>query len=632
MPEAVPAAHHPPHLPPPGTLLRLVHCESEQRYPQIFSVDASRKWDKGILCLASLDDPGGHLRINPKRKVDVSGSTGKWAQFNVSSGGGTGVFSLQSVGHQANTPDQPAYLGCDATTSRAALTLSAVSSPVFWLLEPVAASELASLPPAAPPMAPAPTPSAPKAFPAGFAEATGITWESRVRLAPSAHPDKPSPEAFAVRHGTDAMYQTFAKVPDLCAVQFARIGRTQSGKGGPKGHLRIHRDPSSAPLHDGTNKLVDSRGGHGAAAHFHLIPLPSHGPGVFALRCLAFRETEPTFLGIEVTRPHAVQAEEVSLVASAEPVPLVMVPLPADHQDPAEPKFDPSLKLTNSQRDEFRTQGFVILKNVVPLSLVEDAKRVVNHHLGTGPEAWTTGEDGVPKLGASSHSSVTDLIEQSDVWTLVQRMIGLDKVARPPPGQLAIRFPVVDTFKEGDCTETGEMQYHIDGMQNQTLIPFTILCKVPLSDQTQEGNGNFTVFPGSHRNPELLQWYADRLQDNITAATEGPPAPPAGGGGRGKPALGRPMQVCMAPGDCAIVHPHLAHCVGRNTSPNIRYSIIFRLQHTEKHQHLADLTLQRLIAEGPLVGIQVRPDWEEDQQECPSVFDEGTGEYPHDQV
>ena len=56
----------------------------------------------------------------------------------------------------------------------------------------------------------------------------------------------------------------------------------------------------------------------------------------------------------------------------------------------------------------------------------------------------------------------------------------------------------------------------------------------------------------------------------------------------GRPHLGAPLQVCLKPGDCALVHPYLAHRVGTNVSPNVRYSIIFRLTHNTFEEDAQD--------------------------------------------
>jgi len=56
-----------------------------------------------------------------------------------------------------------------------------------------------------------------------------------------------------------------------------------------------------------------------------------------------------------------------------------------------------------------------------------------------------------------------------------------------------------------------------------------------------------------------------------------------------------PLQVTGRAGDVALVHYQLAHSVGPNISPNVRYAIFFRLKHVvhddRKWEAMTDLWL-----------------------------------------
>ena len=121
----------------------------------------------------------------------------------------------------------------------------------------------------------------------------------------------------------------------------------------------------------------------------------------------------------------------------------------------------------------------------------------------------------------------------------------------------------------------------------KNLCPFSLLCGVALSDQSSPNVGNLHVYPGSHLDPTLHQWYSACIQQ-----AEGDEAP-------GKPDLGESTQVLLNKGDVVIAHVLLAHRVGINFSENIRYQLYYRVAHS---QHAA---LKERILDDPWVEFAV---------------------------
>ena len=263
-------------------------------------------------------------------------------------------------------------------------------------------------------------------------------------------------------------------------------------------------------------------------------------------------------------------------------------------------------EFSTEQYDAFAQDGFVILKGAVESDGVQAALRSINHLLGKGPEAWMVdtdaptepGEAPKRKLPTSSHPSIEALVTRTCLSVAVERLLG-GVPAPPGAGNLAVRFPVVDRLEMsgGSLTDAAKrvverddstQQFHIDGMGKESPLPFSVLCKVALSDQTEEHSGNFTVFPGSHRNSDVVRWYFAHL----STATSPKPS---------RPEVGSPLQLRLAPGDVVLAHPYLCHRVGTNTSPHIRYSVIFRFRSKDFAEHAAkrEALLQNPMLEFP---------------------------------
>ena len=248
-------------------------------------------------------------------------------------------------------------------------------------------------------------------------------------------------------------------------------------------------------------------------------------------------------------------------------------------------QVDADYALSDDQAFFFAVEGYLVLRNVVPQSLIDDARRFVNHTLGRGPAAWVPEEHhpGHFRLEHSNHPSIVALARATKVATALESLMGGGNVLPVHGGQLAIRFPTVGNLQE-DWTEpqalsqqTG-LDWHIDGQGKDSYLPFSLILKVALSDQTLENNGNITIFPRSHRNLNVLDYYHSTIDMKDVHGT-----------GLQKPNLsltsGCPLQVRLAAGDALLLHPYVGHRVGTNISPNIRYSIIFRVNHKLRASH-----------------------------------------------
>lgn len=231
--------------------------------------------------------------------------------------------------------------------------------------------------------------------------------------------------------------------------------------------------------------------------------------------------------------------------------------------------------LTESQRRSFMQNGYLQIRNVVPLPLVNAVLRRINHDLGIPGRMVDGGVEGSAKLAGnvSNCEEVLNLFCLSDACKYVEALIGRGKVAPAKGAQVAMRFPELGEPREPLGTE-----WHTDGMRQGKLHPFTLLLGIALSDVREPLAGNFTVFPESHRTLQSLltadngklEGYDDECYRAESVWGDG-----------SLPDLGPPVQLLASRGDIVLAHPSLAHRGGLNFSPDIRYQLYFRMKHVE---------------------------------------------------
>lgn len=236
--------------------------------------------------------------------------------------------------------------------------------------------------------------------------------------------------------------------------------------------------------------------------------------------------------------------------------------------------------LSKEALDQFKQHGYIVLKGAVLPELVRDALRSINHLLGT-PGCWEADSNPlnaaqlVLKLPPRTVGVCQDIMNKSPrFWSAVNVLLGSGNVSPWKGGtQVALRFPQAPQqgFDVPD-TKPGT-QYHIDGMGQNKLCPFSLLCGVALSEQAHESMGNLHVFPGSHLNQDLHRYYREKISDDDQNETD-----------ENKPNLGASVQVLLEPGDIVIAHQLLAHRVGVNTSEHIRYQLYYRVKHKDHNE------------------------------------------------
>jgi len=227
----------------------------------------------------------------------------------------------------------------------------------------------------------------------------------------------------------------------------------------------------------------------------------------------------------------------------------------------------------------FKEQGYIVVRHAVLPEFIRDALRSINFQLGK-PDCWEVDSNPLNAAQLALKLPPTgvgrDIFNKSSVfWSAVNILLGAGNVAPWHRGQhrglqVALRFPQPpERGHDVPDTKPGT-QYHIDGMGQNRLCPFTLLCGVALSDQMLPNMGNLHVFPGSHLHAGLQNYYREKINDDEQGEADS-----------SKPDLGESVQVLLRPGDVVIAHQLLAHRVGVNTSEHIRYQLYYRVKHKD---------------------------------------------------
>jgi hypothetical protein len=220
---------------------------------------------------------------------------------------------------------------------------------------------------------------------------------------------------------------------------------------------------------------------------------------------------------------------------------------------------------TEDRKEALRERGFVVLPDVVPHDRRDAALRAINVSLGRG-----LAPADLPRLRAQSFCPelqradvVLDLFRGTAAARAAGALVGREGLEPVTTGQIALSFPA-------EKAPPGPPHPHLDGMYTPdngvpagSVLSFTMLAGIVLSDVDTASAGNLVVWPGSHR--VLERHFRERGPKSLLA---------------GMPAidLGRPEPVLARAGDVVLCHYQLAHAAGPNTSPHVRYAVYFRLK------------------------------------------------------
>lgn len=242
------------------------------------------------------------------------------------------------------------------------------------------------------------------------------------------------------------------------------------------------------------------------------------------------------------------------------------------------------MRATYAQMQSMYENGYVRLEGVVPPVMVREALRAINHSLGEKG----MNEADMPILRSQTYCrevtktpAILDMVNKTPAFEIAESFIAPGRLGRPGGAQIALRFPSMSD-------RPGKPHPHLDGVGSQyngtksdRVYHFTMLISVVLADVTEPNQGNFTVWPGTHR--RFAEYFK---QHSPMTLYEGMP----------KVDMPEPVQVLAKAGDVILTHYQLAHTAGPHLGPNIRYACFFRL-YRDDHASFGDRVMTDIWAE-----------------------------------
>jgi hypothetical protein len=221
--------------------------------------------------------------------------------------------------------------------------------------------------------------------------------------------------------------------------------------------------------------------------------------------------------------------------------------------------------LTHDNLRQFASEGYLVLRDVVPESLLAAADAEIDVFIAEtapdegdrrpGQHAWVPARSRLPRC--------EDVLRKSPALAIAEELVspnGLDHAFDHI--QVATTVPPWSHIPGGP---------HIDGHGPGQDRPhsFTMLVGVLLTDQQQTQHGNLWVWPGSHLAHERL--FHER-GTKILLGTGGHVT------GLNPPVVLRPsLPIYGGRGDLVLAHFLLGHNKGGNTARHVRRTIYYRL-------------------------------------------------------
>lgn len=236
--------------------------------------------------------------------------------------------------------------------------------------------------------------------------------------------------------------------------------------------------------------------------------------------------------------------------------------------------------LTDAQRDRFARNGFLVLRDAVPVEILADARDSVAQTvpeelddfeaLAAGPERrnyWGELDEMEP------FGRLNDLL-----FEYAEELVGPGALDRPGEfAQVAVRYPEGEFACDADRpTTAADGNPHVDGFRpDDDYLPFTVGATVYLDDVAPRAGG-LTVWPGSHW--RIADYFADHdLEEFANDETEA--------------ILGEncaPFEVAGDAGTVVLWHNKLVHTGGMHLGRRPRIASFSRFVREDVEETMRD--------------------------------------------
>lgn len=228
--------------------------------------------------------------------------------------------------------------------------------------------------------------------------------------------------------------------------------------------------------------------------------------------------------------------------------------------------------LSNAQKRQFVEAGYLQISGAVPQIMIDAARRVVNHSIGTvgmGGENLENNRSAFFCYDILDSPTILAMYNETPVMQIAESLMGEGNVEPVKRAKTYPRFPLA----LGE--DPPEPRGHIDGVGSGTngtakgdyKRSFSAFAVIYLMDILEPYSGNFTVWPKSHR---TFEDHFKRVGHEVLGERKPHPEMPE-----------PPVMVTGKAGDLVIAHHAMFHTGGPNASPNARLATIARLKHKD---------------------------------------------------
>jgi len=225
--------------------------------------------------------------------------------------------------------------------------------------------------------------------------------------------------------------------------------------------------------------------------------------------------------------------------------------------------------LTDTQRDIFARDGYLILPRFAPAAVLAELQQVVRAELAVRrePLEYESLADypGLPSsVNTESGETVRRLLQAYDRHPALASWATSEPLVEIMQSLLGESIYLVRNHH--NCVMTKHPQggsrtgWHRDTRYWQFNRPELVNAWLAL-DTESENNGGLRVVPGSHR----LELPLGRLDDPLFLRDD-----PSN-----QELLATAATVNLAPGDVMLFHSHLLHAAGNNRTDSVKHSVVF---------------------------------------------------------